>query len=99
MLSGGGPWVEDDWEEIMIGSNNAPTISLVSKCARCLLPNVDPDTGEADKAVPYKVIMKFRLGLDPLQKVKPCVGSYAVPDAEGMVNVGDMIFVRKMIGE
>ena len=63
------------------------------------LPNVDPETGIADKAVPYKVIMKFRARLDPLQKMKPCVGSYAVPDAAGVVSVGDVVFVRKMIGE
>jgi hypothetical protein len=63
------------------------------------LPNVDPETANADKAVPYKVIMKFRTGLDPLQKMMPCVGSYAVPDADGVVGVGDVVFIRKMIGE
>jgi len=59
---------------------------------------VHPGTGEVDKAVPYKVLMKFRTGLDPVQKMKPCVGCNAVPDAEGVVRVGDVVFVRKMVG-
>ncbi|KAJ3575248.1 hypothetical protein NP233_g1216 [Leucocoprinus birnbaumii] len=96
VLSGGGPFAEDDWEEIGIGSANAPTITLVSKCTRCLLPNVDPETGLKDAAVPYKVIMKFRKGLDPAEKMKPCVGCNAVPSGEGVVSVGDDIYVKKM---
>ncbi|RDB19507.1 Mitochondrial amidoxime-reducing component 1 [Hypsizygus marmoreus] len=99
VLSGGGPFAEDQWEEIAIGRKDAPKITLVSKCARCLLPNVSPDTGERDKAVPYKVIMKFRTGLDPLNKMKPCIGCNGVPEAAGVVSVGDVVFVRKMIGE
>lgn len=62
------------------------------------LPNVHPETGEADKAVPYKVLMKFRTGLDPVQKMKPCVGCNAVPAAEGVVKIGDVVFVKKMVG-
>ncbi|KAF9469581.1 hypothetical protein BDZ94DRAFT_1242756 [Collybia nuda] len=99
IFSGGGPFAEDEWKEIAIGSSDAPPISLVSKCARCLLPNVSPDTGEADKAVPYKVLMKFRTGLDPIKKMKPCVGCNAVPEEEGIVNVGDFVYVRQVWGE
>jgi len=99
VFSGGGPFAEDSWQEIAIGFKNAPRITLVSKCARCLLPNVSPETGEADKAVPYKVLMKFRTGLDPTAMMKPYVGCNAVPDAEGVVKVGDVVFVRKVVGE
>jgi len=97
ILKGGGPFAEDDWEEITIGNEDAPLITLVSKCTRCLLPNVSPETGERDNAVPYKVLMKFRTGLDPAQKMKPCVGCNAVPSADGTVKVGDWVYVKKMI--
>ncbi|EAU92323.1 hypothetical protein CC1G_00542 [Coprinopsis cinerea okayama7 len=96
VFSGGGPFAEDNWEEISIGTEDAPTITLVSKCTRCLLPNVSPETGERDAAVPYKVLMKFRTGLDPKQKLKPCVGCNAVPGGNGVVSVGDWVFVKKV---
>jgi hypothetical protein len=60
------------------------------------LPNVSPDTGEADKAVPFKVLMKFRTGLDPTNKLNACVGCNGVPDGEGVFNVGDTVFVKKI---
>lgn len=61
------------------------------------LPNVHPDTGEKDKAVPYKVLMKFRTGLDPTQKMKPCVGCNGVPYGNGTLKVGDWVHIKKMI--
>ncbi|KAF8641062.1 hypothetical protein AX17_000706 [Amanita inopinata Kibby_2008] len=97
VFMGGGPFAEDGWEEVVIGSDASPTLTLVSKCARCLLPNVGPETGQRDKAVPYKVLMKFRTGLDPEEMMKPCVGCNAVPAGNGVVNVGDLVHVRKTI--
>ncbi|KAF9532098.1 MOSC N-terminal beta barrel domain-containing protein [Crepidotus variabilis] len=98
VVKGGGPFAEDEWEEISIGDpGSAPRITLVSKCTRCLLPNVDPATGEKDKAVPFKVLMKFRTGLDPKHKMKACVGCNAVPSGNGTLRVGDIVHVRKMI--
>lgn len=61
------------------------------------LPNVDPTSGERDKAVPFKVLMKFRTGVIPEDKWKPCVGCNAVPAASGVVSVGDEVRVRKLI--
>jgi len=63
------------------------------------LPNVNPETGEADKSVPFKVLMTFRTGLDPVHKRKPCVGCNAVSAEDGVVNVGDVVFVKRMVGE
>lgn len=37
VMKGAGAWAEDAWEEIRIGSETAPKISLVSPCARCLV--------------------------------------------------------------
>jgi len=96
VFKGAGAFGEDQWEEISIGSKDAPAITLVSKCTRCLLPNVDPETGLKDAAVPYKVTMKFRKGLDPIEKMKPCLGCNAVPWGSGTVNVGDDVYVKKM---
>ncbi|EKM77780.1 hypothetical protein AGABI1DRAFT_115040 [Agaricus bisporus var. burnettii JB137-S8] len=96
VFRGAGAFGEDDWEEISIGSKGAPSITLVSKTARCLLPNVDPDTGIKDAAVPYKVMMKFRKGIDPADKMKPCFGCNGVPKGEGEMKVGDTVYVKKM---
>jgi hypothetical protein len=49
--------------------------------------------------VPYKVISKFRTKKDPLQATTPCVGSNAVVEKNGTVNVGDVVYVTKMLGE
>ncbi|KAF5374882.1 hypothetical protein D9758_000495 [Tetrapyrgos nigripes] len=102
VIQGAGPFEEDYWEEICIGRDvssalNHAGILLVSKCARCLLPNVSPETGIRDKAVPFKVLMKFRTGIIPDDKWKPCVGCNGVPRSEGMISVGDVVVVRKMI--
>ncbi|KAI5451183.1 hypothetical protein NCC49_002059 [Naganishia albida] len=66
----------------------------VSRCGRCQLPNVDPDNGEADKAVPYKILAKYRR-VDPAQKFTPIFGVNAVPQqARAVVCVGDRVRVR-----
>ncbi|KAI9455736.1 hypothetical protein HD554DRAFT_2030823, partial [Boletus coccyginus] len=98
----GVPFVEDVVTELGISSDREAVdgttgiIHLVSKCTRCLLPNVDPATGVRDDAVPYKVIMKFRRGLDPARSSSPCVGCNGTPTGVGVVKVGDWVHVRKM---
>jgi len=92
VFQGAGPFAEDSWKEIRIGSMPAaPIIQMVSPCTRCLLPNISPETGERDKAVPYKTLMKFRTGFDPQDKMKPCVGRNGVPLGVGEIRVGDRI--------
>lgn len=61
------------------------------------LPNVDPETGKRDTTVPYKVMTKFRIGLDPKKKMTPCVGCNAVPSADGVVRIGDLVHVKQML--
>ncbi|KAK0199089.1 MOSC N-terminal beta barrel domain-containing protein [Armillaria mellea] len=100
VFKGAGPFAEDMWEEIAIESGpvlDAPGILIVSKCVRCLLPNVSPDTGVRDKAVPYKVLMKVRTGIDPANKMKPCVGCNGVPLGEGVIRLGDKVVIRRMV--
>ncbi|KAF9041165.1 hypothetical protein BDP27DRAFT_1347363 [Rhodocollybia butyracea] len=100
VLCGAGPFAEDNFEEISIGRDSEttrkPGILLVSKCARCLLPNVCPETGVRDKAVPYKILMKFRIGIDRQNKMAPCVGCNGVPLGNGMIEVGDSVNIRKI---
>lgn len=66
-------------------------------CAYHKLPNVDPETGLRDKAVPYKVLMKFRTGLNPQRPGKSCFGCNGVPDGRGVIRVGDSVTVVKML--
>lgn len=61
------------------------------------LPNVAPETGVRDKAVPYKVLMKFRTNIDPENKWKPCFGCNGVPLGYGEIRVGDQVGVRKIV--
>jgi len=41
VFKGAGPFAEDDWEEIRIGSESSPSLTLVSKCTRCLVSGYD----------------------------------------------------------
>ncbi|KAF8832747.1 hypothetical protein HHX47_DHR1001458 [Lentinula edodes] len=97
VLRGAGPFAEDDFEEISIGSDDDSEITGEKQPGILLLPNVCPDTGVRDKAVPYKVLMKFRIGLDPQNKMKPCVGCNGVPLGSGIIQVGDSVNVRRII--
>ncbi|KAF7436253.1 hypothetical protein PC9H_003082 [Pleurotus ostreatus] len=106
VFTGAGAYAEDHWEEIAIGHTkeeaqdpDTPGISLVAKCQRCLLPNVSPETGIRDKAVPFKVMMKHRIGVDPLAKLKPCMGVNGAPKGSGVYKVGDWVDVRRFVGD
>ena len=57
------------------------------------LPNVDPESGVKDEAVPYKVLMKFRTGIAPSQRLKPCIGCNGAPSGSGVIKVGDLVNV------
>lgn len=97
---GGAPFVEDNITELTITSdgepaNSASAIHLVSKCTRCLLPNVDTVTGIRDSAVPYKAMMKFRRGLDPARDSLPCFGCNGIFTGAGVMRVGDWVHVRQ----
>lgn len=95
VFKGGEAFAEDWWEQIAIGSKS-PEFLVVSKCHRCLLPNVSPETGIRDKAVPFKVLMKYRTGVDSVEKMAPCMGCNGVPLGSGELKVGDVVSVRKI---
>ncbi|KAG6916754.1 hypothetical protein DXG01_005499 [Tephrocybe rancida] len=89
VVEGAGGWAEDAWEELSFGQPDGPAVQL--------LPNVSPELGTRDKAVPYKVLMKFRIGLDAHEMMKPCVGCNGAFTGSGEVRVGDVVYVRKMV--
>ena len=55
-------------------------------------------TGVRDKAVPYKVLLKFRKGGDVLKPGKSCFGCNGVPKVTGVIRVGDYVHVREWAG-
>jgi len=92
---------EDSWEEVVVedaqNGNEKGKILLVSRCTRCLLPNVDPQSGIADKAVPFKVISKYRR-IDERDRYSPCVGVNAVSQSSDFeIRVGDTVSVVKRL--
>ncbi|KAF7798513.1 hypothetical protein EIP86_009734 [Pleurotus ostreatoroseus] len=99
------PFIEDTWRKIAIGPKHdtrirqkeSMDITLVSKCARCLLPNVDPKSGVRDAAVPYKVLMQFRTGVDRANMSKPCFGCNGVPEGDGTIQVGDTATIMQLL--
>lgn len=95
------PFDEDSWEEISVHDSESDQskgrIVLVSRCTRCLLPNVDPSSGIADKAVPFKIISKYRR-VDIRDKYSPCVGVNAVSLLESFpISVGDTVTISKRL--
>ncbi|KAH8099787.1 MOSC domain-containing protein [Cristinia sonorae] len=88
----GVPFAEDLWREIVIGDNTVP-ITVVCRCSRCLLPNVDTTTAERDTAVPYKVMLKFGKS----ETSSPMFGCNAAPEGNGVLRVGDKVIVKRWI--
>ncbi|KAJ1032509.1 hypothetical protein NDA16_000532 [Ustilago loliicola] len=104
------PWEEDAWTaaEIFDPSSVAPRgaeaegkgragIYMLAKCARCMVPNIDPETGVRDNILPYRVLQEYRQ-VDPVaaKKGKPCFGMLSVPrEKQGVVKVGDVFRVTK----
>ncbi|ETN39208.1 uncharacterized protein HMPREF1541_05431 [Cyphellophora europaea CBS 101466] len=62
-------------------------IDVAARCARCQVPNVNPDTAEKDKHQPWDTLMKYRR-VDEGITFKPCFGMLCVPRNEGKVEVG-----------
>jgi uncharacterized protein len=103
IIKGDEPWSEDSWKLVRlngstaVGSNWLPSavagftgaidIDVVARCARCQVPNVDPDTAEKDKHQPWDTLVSYRR-IDEGIKFKPCFGMLCVPRSEGRVEVG-----------
>lgn len=90
------PWEEDTWKRIRISTmlRNEEALykidlDVVARCARCQVPNVNPDTAEKHAKQPWDTLMKFRRVDDGgAAKWKPCFGMLAIPKNEGKIAVG-----------
>ncbi|RJE24656.1 MOSC domain protein [Aspergillus sclerotialis] len=89
IIRGGAPWVEDRWKVLRITNSHGKPLDLdvVSRCLRCHVPSVDPDTADKHPRQPWNQLMKYRR-IDPGLKFKPAFGMLCVPRAEGLVEVG-----------
>lgn len=96
-------WSEDSWKTVRISSTNTQQTGLLSslvgsrenhididvaaRCARCQVPNVNPETAEKDKKEPWDTLVSYRR-VDAGIKWKPCFGMLSCPRNEGDVSVG-----------
>lgn len=83
------PWDEDRWKTLRITSSGKTVTNLdvTQRCARCHVPNVDPETGEEHKRQPWDTLMKYRR-VDKGITYKPCYGMLCVPRETGELSVG-----------
>ena len=92
---------EDAWTRARIvpspkasstSSSSSPVDLHVScRTTRCKLPNVDPETGIADRNEPGTTLRKYRI-IDEGSK-SACLGMMVTPLEEGEVRVGDYVEV------
>ena len=101
-------WSEDSWKTVRI-DNNEPqaggmmsimgqkglTIDVQARCARCQVPNVEPETAVKDKHEPWDTLVSYRR-VDEGIKWKPCFGMLSVPRNEGKIAVGMKFEVTEM---
>ncbi|CAP98274.1 hypothetical protein E8E15_004398 [Penicillium rubens] len=62
-------------------------LDVVARCARCQVPNVDPDTALKNKKQPWDTLVSYRR-VDEGSKYKPCFGMLSAPRNEGAIEVG-----------
>ena len=99
IIKGREPWSEDSWKTVRIngdssywtsltgGNLNAMDVDVVARCARCTVPNVNPDTAEKNAHQPWDVLVSYRR-IDEGIKYKPCFGMLCCPRNEGNIEIG-----------
>ncbi len=105
------PWEEDEWKTLrfnppksMLGSLSTMTgvgsqsidVDVAARCARCQVPNVDPDTAVKNKKQPWDMLVSYRR-VDEGIKWKPCFGVLCCPRSEGLVEVGMEVEIREVM--
>ncbi|GAA5959206.1 hypothetical protein JCM3765_005106 [Sporobolomyces pararoseus] len=93
------PFEEDGWKLIKIGGNavkeeegDGEEIEVAFRCARCMLPSVDPATGVRDKLLPDAVMKDRKVCAVSAPKV--CFGMLSAPRKKhGHLKVGDSVTV------
>lgn len=100
VIRGESPWSEDSWKTVRISAENKAPLDLdiVARCARCQVPNVDPDTAAKHKKQPWDMLISYRR-VDEGIKWKPCFGMLGAPRSEGVVEVGMQLEVLEETNE
>jgi uncharacterized protein YcbX len=88
IISGAPPYSEDEWKKVKIGEGE---YEVVCRTARCLLPNIEQETGERHPVEPNRVLRSFRIVDKGVNCA--CFGMMMVPWGEGVVRVGDEVSV------
>jgi uncharacterized protein len=100
------PWEEDTWKRIRFTTSIPEEealykidLDVVARCARCQVPNVNPDTAEKHPKEPWDELMKFRrVDTGSVAKYKPCFGMLCIPKNEGKIRVGAKLEVLETTG-
>lgn len=87
-ISGPPVFDEDDWTKAQIGKGN---YHISCRTTRCKLPNVDPQTGIADRNEPSTTMLRYRV-IDQGSK-SACLGMQVTPLQDGEIRVGDSVAV------
>jgi uncharacterized protein len=107
IIKGDVPWSEDNWKTVRIngspsllgsitgGNRDALDLDVAARCARCQVPNVDPDSAVKHKKEPWDTLMSYRR-VDEGIKYKPCFGMLCCPRNEGEIAIGMRFEVLEM---
>lgn len=95
IIKGNIPWSEDSWKLVRVRDNDKSTeektggleLDILSRCMRCQVPNVNPETGYKNNKQPWETLMGYRR-IDEGMKFKPVFGMNAAPRKEGEIRVG-----------
>lgn len=95
IIKGNAPWTEDSWKVVRFNnqtrteedSSSILDLDIVARCARCQVPNVNPETAEKHPKQPWDALVSYRR-VDEGIKFKPCFGMLAAPRGEGPIEVG-----------
>jgi uncharacterized protein YcbX len=70
-------------------------IDVVARCARCMVPSIDPESGYRDPHLPYLVLQRFRVVQPEFKQLaKPCFGMLSSPSQQsGTLRIGDIVRV------
>ncbi|KAJ5123630.1 MOSC N-terminal beta barrel [Penicillium atrosanguineum] len=99
VIKGQTPWSEDSWKTVRISGDRKPLdLDVVARCARCQVPNVDPDSAVKHKKQPWDMLVSYRR-VDEGIKYKPCFGMLSAPRSEGVVEVGMRLEVLEETSE
>ena len=89
-ITGPEAYEEDSWTLIKIGES---IFHVACRTTRCQLPNVDQDSGIANREQPYKTLQQFRK-IDKGAPHYSCLGMHMVPASQFCeIRVGDVVEV------